>query len=63
MNIEIEILEYNYWEHFKHAKDLGLILPLGHPKRVAIENELNRIREYIVNNPIKWFLGRNNPDN
>ena len=27
------------------------------------ENELNQIREYIVNNPIKWDLDRNNPEN
>ncbi|MEA2015034.1 MAG: transposase [Thermodesulfobacteriota bacterium] len=26
------------------------------------ENELNRIREYIVNNPMKWGLDRENPD-
>ena len=27
------------------------------------ENELNRICEYIINNPLKWTLDRNNPDN
>ena len=27
------------------------------------ENELNQIREYIVNNPIKWDLDRNNSEN
>ncbi len=47
--IEIEILEYNYWEHFKHAKDLGLILPIGHPKRVSLENELTKISNKIHN--------------
>ncbi len=46
-SIEIEILEYNYWEHFKIAKDLGLILPIGNPKRVAIENELKIITNKI----------------
>jgi REP element-mobilizing transposase RayT len=25
------------------------------------DNELNAIREYIVNNPLKWALDRNNP--
>ena len=39
--IEIEILEASYWEHFKYAKDMALILPLKHPKRVKVENELN----------------------
>ena len=27
------------------------------------ENELNQIREYIINNPLKWELDRNHPDN
>ncbi len=26
------------------------------------ENELNRIREYIINNPMKWQYDRENPD-
>jgi REP element-mobilizing transposase RayT len=26
------------------------------------EKELNRIREYIINNPLKWHLDRENPD-
>ena len=25
------------------------------------ENELNRIREYVVNNPLQWELDRENP--
>ncbi len=36
-----EVLKYSYWEHFKRAKELSLILPLKHPKRVVIEKELN----------------------
>lgn len=32
--IKIELLEYSYWEHFKALKDMSLILPLDHPKRV-----------------------------
>jgi len=27
------------------------------------ENELNRIRQYIIDNPYKWVLDRNNPNN
>jgi hypothetical protein len=42
-----EILEASYWEHFKVAKDLSLYLPLNHPKRVRIENEINKIQETI----------------
>ncbi|PXF56977.1 MAG: hypothetical protein C4B58_11525 [Deltaproteobacteria bacterium] len=29
---------------------------------VRNENELNRIREYIVNNPLQWELDRENPN-
>jgi putative transposase len=27
------------------------------------ENELNRIREYIINNPLQWDNDENNPSN
>jgi len=27
------------------------------------ENELNKIREYIINNPLKWHLDKENPEN
>ena len=43
MDIKIEILEYSYWEHFKAMKDISLILPLTHPKRVKIGNALEDI--------------------
>lgn len=39
--IELEILEYSYWEHFKYAKDLALILPIGHEKRLRLDKEMN----------------------
>ena len=29
---------------------------------VRNENELNRIREYMLNNPLRWEIDRNNPD-
>lgn len=41
--IEIEILESSYWEHFKYAKDMALYLPIKHPKRIKINNEMNII--------------------
>lgn len=41
--IEQEILKASYWEHFKVAKDLALILPIDHPKRLKIESELNKL--------------------
>lgn len=45
--IKLEILTASYWEHFKMAKDLALTVPIGHPKRVKIENALNEIQAEI----------------
>lgn len=55
MEIELEILEYNYWEHFKYAKDLNLILPLGHKKRVTLKKEMNKMvkRIHEIRNKLK----------
>jgi hypothetical protein len=47
--IQYNILNYSYWEHFKYAKDLALILPIDHPKRKQVENELNIILEKMNN--------------
>lgn len=47
MSIKLEILEFSYWEHFKFAKDISLILPLGHPKRRSIERELEKLQQEI----------------
>lgn len=43
--------EYFQWQrnYYEHA--------------IRNENELNRIREYIVNNPLEWAFDRNNPNN
>jgi hypothetical protein len=43
----LEILEFNYWEHFKVQKDLSLILPLNHPRRISIEKSMNDLLEKI----------------
>lgn len=42
-SINIEILEYSYWEHFKALKDVSLILPIEHPKRKQLEKATNEI--------------------
>lgn len=44
---EIQILEYSYWEHFKFAKDIALILPLEHPRRKKVEDELNKLQKRL----------------
>lgn len=46
-SIQLEILEYSYWEHFKMAKDTSLVLPLHNPKRKRIEEEMNKISNQI----------------
>lgn len=45
--IKIELFEYNYWEHYKFAKDLALILPLNHPKRKLLEEELSKMMKEL----------------
>ena len=47
-SIELELLQYSYWEHFKFAKDLSFVLPLNHTKRVKIEREINKIQQQIL---------------
>ncbi len=47
MKVCLEILEANYWEHFKYAKDLSLFLPLNHSKRVQLEEELSKMIQEI----------------
>lgn len=41
--IRLEILEFSYWEHFKAAKDIALILPIEHPKRKRLEKVINEL--------------------
>lgn len=49
MSIELEILQYSYWEHFKAAKDLSFILHIEHPKRVELQNTINSLIVEIKN--------------
>jgi hypothetical protein len=45
--IRLEILEYSYWEHFKMAKDMAMILPIDHPRRKKVEKEMNELQKEI----------------
>ncbi|MFC1613267.1 transposase [Patescibacteria group bacterium] len=36
--------------------------PRFHDRIIRNDNELNKIRQYIINNPLKWELDRNNPE-
>jgi len=44
---KLEILEANYWEHFKFLKDLSLIYSKDHPKRIELETELSKMLTVI----------------
>lgn len=48
-SVKLQILEFNYWEHFKHLKDVSLILPIEHPRRKEIEKSQNQILKQIQN--------------
>lgn len=37
--------------------------PRFHDRIIRSEDELNRIRQYIINNPLKWELDKNNLEN
>lgn len=45
--IELDILNSNYWEHFKTSKDLSLVYPVTHPKRVKLLQTLNELQVKI----------------
>lgn len=42
-DIKSEIHLLNYWEHFKYAKDISLVYPVGHAKRELIEKAMKDI--------------------
>ena len=45
--IKIELLRASFSEHFKYAKELGLIVPINNPRRLRIEKEGNKIQEEL----------------
>jgi hypothetical protein len=55
--IKLQILEYSYWEHFKALKDISLILPITHPKRILLDNEVNKLQKEI--HDLKGAAGKN----
>lgn len=58
MNEYIRGVKQNDWEPFP-----GKLWQRNYYERVIRnERELNDIREYIVNNPLKWALDHENPD-
>jgi len=42
-----EILLASYYEHLKFAKDFAKYLPIDHPKRLRVENEINSIAQQL----------------
>ncbi len=47
----------------KYKSDNIIWQPRFYDRIIRNENELNRIRQYIIDNPYKWALDRNNPKN
>lgn len=47
--IELDILNQSYWEHFKVAKELSHLYPPEHIKRVEISTEIHIILTKIEN--------------
>jgi hypothetical protein len=45
--IQLEILKFSYWEHFKKAKDLALIYPPEHPERLLLQKEIDKMLSTI----------------
>ena len=45
--IQMEILQYSYWEHFKAEKDLSMILQLDHPRRIMMHQQNQKLTEDI----------------
>ena len=45
--IQMEILQYSYWEHFKAEKDLSMILQLDHPRRIMMHQQTQKLTEDI----------------
>jgi len=58
-------------KHFRHAVSINIATPPGqklwqrnyYEHIIRNDDELNRIREYIINNPLKWEVDRNHPEN
>lgn len=47
MNTATEIQMFSYWEHFKAARDLALVLGSDHPKVKLLTNEANKLIDRI----------------
>jgi hypothetical protein len=47
LDLELEILQLSYWEHFKKAKDIALIYPPEHPLRQELDIVLKDLLEKI----------------
>jgi len=45
--LQLEIMQYNYWEHFKFEKDLAMVLPVDHPKRVSLRKATQDLLDKI----------------
>ncbi|MCI5051182.1 MAG: hypothetical protein MRY57_02650 [Candidatus Pacebacteria bacterium] len=47
LQFKLEILNLNYWEHFKFAQDLVRSLGPTHPQYINMQNNVNDMLEEI----------------
>ena len=45
--LRLEILQYNYWEHYKYEKDISMVLPIDHPKRILAREATSELLKQI----------------
>jgi putative transposase len=61
-----KVIRYNKARSSKHIHDSGHVdfrwQSLFYDRIVRSEKELNNIRDYIANNPFKWYLDEENPN-
>ncbi len=43
LKIHLEIATSCYWEHFNAHKAVALILPVDHPKRIMLNEQMNKL--------------------
>lgn len=51
--LKLQILKFNYWETYKHSKDLDYVLPIDDPKRIELVGSLNELQKEINDLDIK----------
>ena len=56
----LDILQLNYWEHFKKEKDISLVYAPNHPTRIKLRKDTQEILDKI--NKLKGNHTKKNND-